>query len=419
MKELPGDELTYKVLKKDPTKKTERDMNGILLKMKREGTIGEKLYRHLHSSDGLPYRFYGLPKIHKNGNPLRPIVSFISSPTYNLSKYVAKILKPLTGNSAYTVKNSTEFCEGVADINLPDDDELVSFDVVSLFTSIPVDVAVNVAHNRLVNDENLQERTTLPVTDIIELLDFCLSTTNFQYDHKHYKQIHGTAMGTLVSAVMANMVMEDLEERALTTLTNQPLYWKRFVEDVCTTTKIDNTQTFLEHLNSIEPCIKFTIERESEGKIAFLDCMLHHQEDGRLTATVYRKPTHTDRYLSFSSHHPSMHKRAVVKSLMDRAAKIPTTKSDQIKEKQRVISTLQSNGYPKRFILDASNFKPSVKDTTSPLAESVRGYSTIPYVCGTSEPIKRVLENHGIKVAFKPRLSDNQQDVSKTERPTG
>ena len=42
-----------------------------------------------------------------------------------------------------------------------------------------------------------------------------------------------------------------------------------------------------------------------------------------------------------------------------------------------------------------------MKDTT-PLAESVRGYSTIPYVSGTSEPIKRVLENHGIKVAFKP-----------------
>ena len=129
------------------------------------------------------------------------------------------------------------------------------------------------------------------------------------------------------------------------------------MDDVSTTTKTDSTQTFLEHLNSIEPCIKFTIERESEGKIAFLDCMVHHQEDGSVTTTVYRKPTHTDRYLSFSSHHPSMHKRTVVKSLMARAEKNPTTKSDQIKEKQRaiIISTLQSNGYPKRFILGASN----------------------------------------------------------------
>ena len=248
VKELLGDESTYKVLKKDPTRKTERDMNGILLKMKREGTIGEKLYRHLHSSDGLPPRFYGLPTIQKNGNPLRPIVSFISSPTFNLSKYVAKILKPLTGNSAYTVKNSTEFCGSITDINLQDDDELVSFDVVSLFTSIPVDVAVNLSHNRLVNDENLPERTALSVTavtDVIKLLDFCLSNTNFQYGHEHYKQIHGAAMGSPVSAVMANMVMEDLEERARTTLTNQPLFWKRFVDDVSTTTKFDSTQTFL------------------------------------------------------------------------------------------------------------------------------------------------------------------------------
>ena len=77
-------------------------------------------------------------------------------------------------------------------------------------------------------------------------------------------------MGSPVSAVMANMVMEDLEERALTSLTNQPLFWKRFVDDVSTTTKPGSAQTFLEHLNSIEPCIKFTIERESKENLPSL-----------------------------------------------------------------------------------------------------------------------------------------------------
>ena len=99
---------------------------------------------------------------------------------------------------------------------MKDGEELVSFDVVSLFTSIPVDLAVHLAHNRLLNDTNLQDRTAIPVT--------------FQYDHMHFRQIHGTAMGSPVSVIMANMVMEDLEERALTTLTNPPLFWKRFVD---------------------------------------------------------------------------------------------------------------------------------------------------------------------------------------------
>ncbi|XP_068697441.1 uncharacterized protein [Montipora foliosa] len=270
-----------------------------------------------------------------------------------------------------------------------------------LSTSIPVDVAISVAHNRLISDENLQDRTAIPIPDIIKLLDFCLSTTNFQYDHKHYKQIHGTAMGSPVSAIMENMVMEDIEERALASLTNPPLFWKRFVDDVITTAKSVSTQTLLEHLNSVEPCILFTIERENLSKIAFLDTMVHHQEDEKLITTVYRKPTHTDGYLSYLSHHPSMHKRAGVKSLMDRAERIPSTKSDQNKEKQRIMSTLQSNGYPKLFILSASKPKPPLNHPLTD-AESEGKYCTIPYVSGTSEPIKRVLDNHGIKVTFNP-----------------
>lgn len=95
----------------------------------------------LRSSDGLPPRFYGLPKIHKPGYPLRPIVSFIDSPTYMLSKHLAQILRPLLGNTDLTVKNSVEFCEQIKNVKLEVGDELLSFDVVSLFTSIPVELA--------------------------------------------------------------------------------------------------------------------------------------------------------------------------------------------------------------------------------------------------------------------------------------
>ena len=87
-------------------------------------------------------RFYGLPKIHKANLPLRPIVSFVNSHTYNLSKFLCKIVSPLLKNS-YSVKNSDEFANLIRSQCVGPNDIFVSFDVVSLFTSIPTDQALD------------------------------------------------------------------------------------------------------------------------------------------------------------------------------------------------------------------------------------------------------------------------------------
>ena len=105
-----------------------------------------------------------------------------------------------------TLKNSCEFADFIRDKTLNACEELVSFDVVSLFTKIPVDLAVKVAEERLREDASLGQRTSLPVEDIIHLLSFCLKTTQFTYNGTYYQQVFGTAMGSPVSAVIANMV---------------------------------------------------------------------------------------------------------------------------------------------------------------------------------------------------------------------
>ena len=92
--------------------------------------ISDSTYKMLYSSDGLCPRFYGLPKIHKPGIPLRPIVSFVNSPTYAISGFLARILSPVVGNTDYTVKNSCEFADFIRDKTLNASEELVSFDVV-------------------------------------------------------------------------------------------------------------------------------------------------------------------------------------------------------------------------------------------------------------------------------------------------
>ena len=90
---------TYERITKDPTLAQEWKMNALLLPLMRSGAIPEQLYQWLGSSARKVPLLYGIPKVHKEGIPLRPIVSFVNSPTYALSKHLASILAPLIGKS--------------------------------------------------------------------------------------------------------------------------------------------------------------------------------------------------------------------------------------------------------------------------------------------------------------------------------
>ena len=89
---------------------------------------------------------------------------------------------------------------------------LVSFDVVSLFTNVPMDLAVRVAKEKLEQDDTLHERTYLDLDNIISLLELCLNATYLQFQQNVYQQIQGTAMDSPVSVTVANLVMEDIEK---------------------------------------------------------------------------------------------------------------------------------------------------------------------------------------------------------------
>ena len=99
---------------------------------------------------------------------------------------------------------------------------MVSFDVKSLFTSIPVDLALSITKERLQRDKNLAERTNLSVDNILRLSDFVLHHNYFKYDGDHYKQIFGCAMGFPISPVSADLVMEEIEETAVSTFAYPP-----------------------------------------------------------------------------------------------------------------------------------------------------------------------------------------------------
>ena len=230
--------------------------------LKRSGHISEAVYNKIRPRHKQPPRIYGLPKIHKADTPLRPIVSCVNTFAYDLSAFLANVLSPLAGDSNFTVKNSTDFASTIASEEIQDHEIMVSFDVESLFTNVPIEDAVQAARQKMENDAGLT-----PV-QIADLLDFVLRSTYFQYNGSIYEQRDGAAMGNPVSAVIANLYMEIFEEQAIESAPCKPKIWKRYVDDIFTILDRDRVDVFLQHLNSQQPSIRFTMEIENNNKIA-------------------------------------------------------------------------------------------------------------------------------------------------------
>ena len=125
-------------------------------------------------------------------------------------------------------------------------------------------------------------------------------------------------MGSPVSVVVAEIVMQNIEEQALATYTRTVPLWLRYVDDTFTAVHKDGIDDFHEHLNRQNADIQFTKEIEENGKIPFLDCLVT-RDNNKLKTTIYRKPTHTDRLLDQSSYNPTSHKATTIRILTRRA----------------------------------------------------------------------------------------------------
>ena len=140
-------------------------------------------------------------------------------------KELAKIHKPLVGKFPHNINSTQDFVEQVKHITLVPGECLSSYDdVSSLFTSVPIDLALNIIMDLLDKDHTLKERTVLAVNDIPLLLEFCLKNTYFSFQDQFYEQVEGAAMGSPVSTIIAKLYMEHLEQKALSAAPT-PRFW--------------------------------------------------------------------------------------------------------------------------------------------------------------------------------------------------
>ena len=350
--------------------RTEDKLNRLLNKLKNSGLIENSLYQSLHSTGSTVGTLYGLPKVHKGAHvPLRPIMAAYNLPNAKLAKFLANLLTPIMSNE-FTISNSFEFCKGLKNLN--PHSFMVSYDIESLFTNIPVFETINVILNKLFTNNSMFhgfDRGTFR-----DLLEICVCDTHFIFNNVIYKQIEGVAMGSSLGPVFANIFMCNMEESFLSSCSSstKPIYYKRYVDDIfaCFNSS-DVAESFLSFINSKHPNIRFTLEKENNNKLPFLDVLIE-KHDHKIETNVYRKKTFTGLTTNFYSCTPTKYKIAAIQTLIHRAYKICSTWEKFHLEINALMDTFSKNGYPRKLIHKLINnyltniFKPRIPLTTVP-----------------------------------------------------
>ena len=325
-KQLSNDDF-YLELDTDPTESNRKLIQDTIEDLFQNGEIDISVKEYLTDKHCKTPNFYMLPKIHKGITPPpgRPILSANGSPTEKISQFVDHFLNPLCPKIRSYVKDSTHFLQIMEETNnIPPNSYLVTLDVNSLYTNIPVDQGLSAVKKTLTS--NRPDSRCKPTNQsILNLLKLVLTKNNFNFNGKHFLQIKGVSMGSKVSPSLAILYMGDFETLHVYTYHQQPLIYVRYIDDIFMIWphSLEDLNSFITHLNSQTESIKFSSEI-SQTKISFLDIQITLQE-GQITTDLFCKPTDSHDYLPYDSAHPQRCKDSIPYSQFLRIRRICST----------------------------------------------------------------------------------------------
>ena len=417
-------------------------------------TVKERTY--ISNSDWQTSNFYVLPKIHKSEaikNAIaeqnseyvtlsapedlkgRPIVAGPNCPTKRLSELLDKILKPLVPQLKSFVKDDWDVLSKLPQ-NCTDDCELLSCDVVSLYTSIPHELGLEALQYWISKHRNMiPSRFTNRF--ILEAAAFVLKNNNFHFDGDVWLQRVGTAMGTDFAPPYACLTMGYLEETKLkpklleffTPTQCQFIieHFFRYIDDGFSLWPKDlNLDHFMEVMNSLHPSIKFTFELGKKltlhdgtevTMLNFLDILIMLHTNGQLETDIYYKETNTHDYLPYNSHHPEHVKNNIPYTLSKKIIVFCSSRFVEMRLTE-LRTALLACGYPAHIInkgfhnarLQGPAPDPEKKKKTLPLVSTYNSNLDSKKVVSTSrdllsnvkdEKLKRVFANQSPTLALK------------------
>ena len=353
MYKILSDTTKFKKLKEDVTLKREGQLQRFLRQLKSKGFFNDNNYSNVYPTGSQPARIYGLPKIHKftlvdpiSTLKFRPTASSISTYNYNLAKFLCSLLS-LHLPSEFSAQDSFTFVKELNQVSL-NGKFLVSFDVTSLFTNIPLNETINLAVDLILSNEpNLK----INKDELKKLFFFATAQTHFLFNGDFFDQIDGVAMGSPLAPVLANLFMGYHVKIWLDECDHdKPSYYRRYVDDIFSDfDSIDQARAFFDYLNSKHENIKFTMETECNGKLPFSDVYMDNSGRNFLT-NVFHKSTYAGLLTNFLSFTSFSYKVSLIKCLVYRTYKINNTWFSFQSDLDKLTIILKKNLFPSYLI---------------------------------------------------------------------
>src|SRR5436190_1071509 len=219
--------------------------------------------------------------------------------------------------------------------------------MVSLFTNIPLDLAIESISRRW---KFISPNCEIPKSEFLIAVRPVLHSTFFTFNNTIYQQTFGTPMGSPLFPIIADIVMQDVENNALELLRIKLPFFLKYVDNIVCAIPNNSVDHILKIFNSIHPRLQFTMEIGVNDELNFLDVTLNNKQ---LIFDWYHKPTFSERYLNFYSQHPICQKRGTVIRLIDRVLYLSHPKfysNNFILIISLIIKILMKNNYPLDFI---------------------------------------------------------------------
>lgn len=334
----------HKTRREFPVDEMQEEVKNKLLLMEREGLIESRERLALIISNPRIPRMTGLPKIHKEGNHIRPVVTNIDAPASKISKRLVREFKLFRPPTSLSVKNSREIVNALEHETIYDDEEMVSFDVKALFPSIDEKKAVMLLKEWVSSQDISDQKAEM----LCAMIDIVVSQKYFQFDKKIYQQVEGVSIGCSLSPWLAEIFMSDLEMNMMKKPW-APRMMRRYVDDTFAIVKKGTAETINRRMSEMHENIEFTFEKEENDSIAFLDLRIKRNK-GKFEYGIYRKPTDTQLCIPKGSHHPWRHKMAAFECMIHRLFSLPLSKDEYKKELDYIFDTAKTNGYEKSVI---------------------------------------------------------------------